>query len=276
MVSSLLLLFLFQPQTPALAQLYEQERSRLEQLHGPNSPETGRATLDLGLFHLRNTGPASAIPALSRAAAILNNDPTREALAQALLGARQNTGAQTAFSQLAKSKDPQVAARALTALADLTTHRPAACPLYQQAITLEDSIPRRNDLGLCFRETSQPNLAIAQFRKALVLDPQSKNPETAVTLNNLASALLDASQTGEAELLQRRALTLLEKTLGPRHPRTALAASNLADILRARNKPAEARRLYQLAFQVFNTRLGPSHPWTLEAQAALTSTPRPE
>lgn len=275
MVSSLLFLLWLQPQAPQLAQLFEQELLRLQSLHGPDSPESARAALNHGLFLLRNNNAPLAVAPLSRAFAVLQDDPTLEALAQAQLAASQAAEAVASFTTLSQSKDPARAARALTTLADLNSDRSAACPLYQRAIALEDSIPRRNDLGLCLRETGQLQPAIAQFRQALLRDPQSKDPETAITLNNLASALLDAKVLPEAELLQRKAFSLLDQTLGPRHPRTALSASNLADILVARNKIVEARRLYQFAYQVFLRRLGPQHPWTIDTQASLESALRP-
>jgi tetratricopeptide (TPR) repeat protein len=267
MVTSLLFVLLWQPQTAALASLYESELARVEATNG----DVGKAAFDLGLFLFRQNNPQAAVAPLARAAKILNTDIAREAHAQALLASKNAPEAEAAFTQLAESKDPKLAARALTALADLTGN----CALHARAISLEESIPRLNDLGLCEREHGRNAQAIKQFRRALSLDPQGKNPETAVTLNNLASALLDTGADAEAELHQRRAWRILDTILGSRHTRTALSASNLADILLARGKASEARRFYSLAYEVFNNRLGPAHPWTLEAKAALTSAPRP-
>lgn len=267
MVTSLLLVLLWQPQTAALSPLYEAELARVEATNG----DVGKAAFDLGQFLLRQKNPQAALAPLAKAAKLLNTDIAREAHAQALLASKNTPEAEAAFTQLAESKDPKLAARALSALADLT----GRCALHARAIALEESIPRLNDLGLCEREQGKTAQAIKQFRRALSLDSQGKHPETAVTLNNLASALLDTGASTEAEPHQRRAWRILDTTLGPRHTRTALSASNLADILVSRGKTTEARRFYSLAYEVFNTRLGPDHPWTLEAKAALTSAPRP-
>lgn len=274
MVFSVLMLAALQPQASALATLYEKELARVEAVHGAMASETGNAARDLGLFLLRQGNPG-AIPALQRALGILNDTVTRESLAQALVMAKRGAEAMPLYQALSESKDPKVAARALTALGDLQEQRSAACALYEKAIGMDPSIPRLNDLGLCLRESGKLKAAILQFRRALTLDANSKSPDTAVTLNNLASALLEAKQTAEAELHQRRAFALLVKHLGPNQPRTALSESNLADILRARGKMAEARRHYHQALRVFSQQLGPTHPWTREAQEALESTPRP-
>jgi len=271
MVTSLLFVLLWQPQTAALGPLYQAELARVESQFGPDSTAAATAAYDLGQFLFRQGNPQAAVAPLAKAAKILDTDIAREAHAQALLASKNAPDAEAAFTLLAESKDAKVAARALTALADLTGN----CPLYARALALEETIPRLNDLGLCEREQGNAVQAIARFRRALSLDPQGKNPETAVTLNNLASALLDTGVGAEAEVHQRRAWRILDATLGPRHTRTALSASNLADILVTRGKTSEARRFFSLAYEVFNTRLGPDHPWTLEAKAALASAPRP-
>lgn len=275
MVFSLVCLLLFQPDTASLGKLYELELARVEAKHGAVAEETGRAALDLGLFLLRQEKPEAAVTALERAMKILMSDAAREAYAQALLGQKRVGEAEAQFRELTKSADRLMAARAFTVLGDLSRDRAAACPLYEGAVALEVSIGRLNDLGLCRREQGEARQAILLFRRALAMDRSGKNPESAVTLNNLASALLESGVGAEAESLQRRALRILEETLGPRHTRTAVSASNLGDILKARGKGVEARRYYEFALKVFTLRLGTEHEWTREAQAALLSASRP-
>jgi hypothetical protein len=66
-----------------------------------------------------------------------------------------------------------------------------------------------------------------------------EHPETAVTLNNLASLLLAGGKITLAETMQRRAVRILEDNLSPENPRIATARGNLADILRAKSaRPA--------------------------------------
>ncbi len=65
-------------------------------------------------------------------------------------------------------------------------------------------------------------------------------PDTAVTLNNLASLLRDKGNYAEAEPLYRRGLAIREKALGPDEPDTAIALNNLALLLHQKGNYAGA------------------------------------
>lgn len=264
MVISLLLVLAFQPQAAQLASLYQQQLDRQSQEHGEDSPQAAQAAMDLGLFLMKNQIPGATVP-LQRAYRILQNEASLESLVAAL----PVNEAEPHLKALSRSAEPQVAARALTRLAQ----NDPSCAFIRQAVALQPTIPRLNDLGQCQQKREELKPAIASFRRALALDPQDKDIETTATLNNLASALLEAQLPAEGERYQRRAHTRLLKSLGPNHHLTALAASNLADILTEINQKAEARRLYRQAFETFRLRLGPSHPWTREAAAALAARP---
>lgn len=275
MVFELALLFWgWQPQAASLGELFRLEWSRQKSAHGDQSPEAAAAARDWGLFELRQKNYAAAVVALEWADAVQPEEAATEALAEAYRRSGRLPQAIDAWQRLARSTAPDRAARALSALGDLSADRPAACRWYQQALDLQPTIPRWNDLGLCRRETGQLPEAINAFERALLLDPSRRDPETGATLNNLASALLEAGRLPSAERFQREAHTLLRNTLGVGHPRTALALSNLADIVRARGRLPEARQLYERAYVVFRQRLGDAHPWTQEASAALQSLSR--
>ena len=60
--------------------------------------------------------------------------------------------------------------------------------------------------------------------------------------------------------LFRRALTIVEKALGPEHPNVATGLNNLASLYADQGKYAEADPLYQRALIVLTRAVGPEHP----------------
>jgi tetratricopeptide (TPR) repeat protein len=272
----MLLVLGWQPQAGGLSAVYETEWERHKATHGEGSSEAVAAARDWGLFLLGQRDFQAAIRILEPVQRLAPDEGIGEALAGAYLGAGRRREAAAQWEQLVASADHGRAARALSARGDLEDNRPRACGWYEKAIARQASIARWNDLGLCRQEQGKAGEAITLFERALQLDPGRKDAETGVTLNNLASALLEAGRLGEAERRQREALALLERTLGARHARTALALRNLADIARAAGRMAEAKRLYTRALEVFQARLGPEHPWTRETEEALASAARPQ
>ncbi|HET8841291.1 MAG TPA: tetratricopeptide repeat protein, partial [Ktedonobacteraceae bacterium] len=57
-----------------------------------------------------------------------------------------------------------------------------------------------------------------------------ENPDTATTLNNLASLYRSQGRNAEAEQLYMKALAIREKVLGPTHPDLANSFSHLASL----------------------------------------------
>ncbi|MFB3127290.1 MAG: tetratricopeptide repeat protein, partial [Candidatus Acidiferrales bacterium] len=75
-----------------------------------------------------------------------------------------------------------------------------------------------------------------------------------------------------AEPLNRRALAIVEKALGPEHPNVSTGLNNLAELYRAQGKYVQAEPLYQRALAIAEKALGPEHPQVatvLENYAAL-------
>jgi tetratricopeptide (TPR) repeat protein len=64
----------------------------------------------------------------------------------------------------------------------------------------------------------------------------------------------------EAVSFYKRALTILEKALGPEHPDVATSLNNLAGLCRILGNYTEAERHYQRALTVWEKALGPEHP----------------
>ena len=91
----------------------------------------------------------------------------------------------------------------------------------------------------------------------------SEHPETASSLNNLASLLQAQGDLAAARPLFERALAIREKALGPEHPRTATSLNNLASLLQAQGDIAAATRpLFERALAIREKALGPEHPNT--------------
>ena len=76
------------------------------------------------------------------------------------------------------------------------------------------------------------------------------HPDTATSLNNLASLYQAQGKYAEAEPLFQRALAISEQQLGKDHPDTASSLNNLAGLYQAQGKYAEAEPLYQRALAI--------------------------
>jgi tetratricopeptide (TPR) repeat protein len=101
------------------------------------------------------------------------------------------------------------------------------------------------------------------FERALairekVLGPE--HPDTAMSLNNLASLLYEQGDLAGARPLYERALAIRQKVLGSDHARTASSLDNLASLLQAQGDDAVARPLYERALAIREKVLGQEHP----------------
>jgi len=95
----------------------------------------------------------------------------------------------------------------------------------------------------------------------------TEHPNTARSLNNLAS-LYDAQGKYElAEPLHLRALAIWEEQLGPEHPSTAGSLNSLAELYRAQGRYELAEPLHLRALAIRERQLGPEH---LTQQAVST------
>jgi tetratricopeptide (TPR) repeat protein len=87
-------------------------------------------------------------------------------------------------------------------------------------------------------------------------------PDTAISLNNLAALYYQMGAYQKAEPLYRQALQIWKKALGPQHPETAIGLNNLAELYRKMGAYQKAEPLYQQALQIRQKALGPQHPET--------------
>jgi tetratricopeptide (TPR) repeat protein len=93
-----------------------------------------------------------------------------------------------------------------------------------------------------------------------VLGPE--HPETAESLNNLASLLWAQDNLAGARPLCERALAISEKVFGREHPKMATSLNNLALVLSDQGDLTDARPLFERALEIHEKVLGPEHPET--------------
>jgi len=94
-------------------------------------------------------------------------------------------------------------------------------------------------------------------------------PDTAISLNNLASVLRGQGDLAGARALHERALAIREARLGADHPDTATSLNDLATVLRDQGDPEGARALHQRALAIREARLGVDHPDTVRSRQEL-------
>ena len=110
----------------------------------------------------------------------------------------------------------------------------------------------------------------ANFRKQCRLPKRSRStarkndgpdhPETADSLNDLASLYAEMGDYAKALPLYQRALKIREKALGPDHPHTAIILNNVAESYRENGDFAKAEPLYKRAIKIWENKLGAEAP----------------
>ncbi len=132
-----------------------------------------------------------------------------------------------------------------------------------------------NALGLTWmRQPETRELARQAYTRALEITQKLKgpdHPDTARSLNNLATAFADLKQDDVAIPILERSLTLHERIFGHHSPMTALTLSNLGDCYKHTHRLIEARRLYTRALIIREKIWGARHPETIRALRKLVS-----
>ena len=90
------------------------------------------------------------------------------------------------------------------------------------------------------------------------------HPSVAKSLNNLANLNNIQGRYKEAEPLFRRALPILEKSLGATHPNVGTLVNNLGALYNAQGKYSESEPLLKRALAIKEKALGPNHPDVVE------------
>ena len=105
-------------------------------------------------------------------------------------------------------------------------------------------------------------------KRALAIREQqlgTEHPNTATSLNNLASLYASQGKYVEAEGLCKRALAIREQQLGPTHPDTAQSLNNLANLYYHRKSMWRPSRCISVR-SIIRERSSTYHPIRLRAQ----------
>ena len=132
----------------------------------------------------------------------------------------------------------------------------------------------RNQIGDYLRSRAQFSAASEHLHIGLRLREQalgSDHPDTAGSLNNLASLYEAQGHYAKAEPFFRRSLEIREKTLGPDHPDTARSLNNLAGLYWKQGHYAKAEPLFRRSLEIHEKALGPDHPDTAGSLNNLAS-----
>jgi tetratricopeptide (TPR) repeat protein len=145
-----------------------------------------------------------------------------------------------------------------------------ACP--DEASVFEGWPKLLNRTGNYFLGRAAYPQALPLLRDALAIHEKAfgpEHPDTAESLNNLATLLLDQGDFAGAQPLFERALAIREKTLGPEHLHMVTNLNNLAALLAAQGDFAGARPLVERALAICEKTLGPEHPDTAQTLSNL-------
>jgi tetratricopeptide (TPR) repeat protein len=97
------------------------------------------------------------------------------------------------------------------------------------------------------------------------------HPDTARSLDRLATVLRVQGDLDRARSLHERGLAIREAQLGPNHPATARSLDNLALVLRVQGHLNGARSLHERGLAIREAQLGPNHPDTARSLHRLAS-----
>lgn len=119
------------------------------------------------------------------------------------------------------------------------------------------------NLGLVLSRNGELEGAIEVFEEAVeirIAGYGGEHAEVAGAMSSLADAYFrQGGRDDEAEALQRRALEMQQKTLGPGHPAVAGTLQNLSAVMLRMGRPAEATPLVEQALAIFTEAFGPDH-----------------
>ncbi|MGH9629847.1 MAG: tetratricopeptide repeat protein [Bryobacteraceae bacterium] len=87
-----------------------------------------------------------------------------------------------------------------------------------------------------------------------------EDPHRATLIHNQAENLRLLKRWDQSEVLQKRALDLRERLLGPTSPEVASSLNSLGSLYQDQNRVEEAEPLYRRALEIRMRHLGPRHP----------------
>lgn len=126
---------------------------------------------------------------------------------------------------------------------------PAARPGADQVVSALNNLARAD------RAVADYASAERAYKRAIsLLDGRGDKANAGILTDNLAVLYLHQGRFDEAERHHKRALALLEETLGREHASVGRAAANLGTMLNEAGRPAEAEPLLRRALAIANAR----------------------
>jgi tetratricopeptide (TPR) repeat protein len=273
----------------------------LEQMLGPNHPDTLNSRNSLAAAYQAARRPAEAIPLfeqtlVGRERLLGPEHPDTLTSQNNLATAYQDAGrvaeARLLFELTLAARERLLGAehpstlnsRGNLAAAYRDEGRGAdAIPLFEQTLAGRervlgadhpDTINSRNNLAAAYREAGRVADAIPLVEQTLATRERvlgADHPSTLNSRNNLAAAYREAGRVAEAIPLVEQTLAACERLLGADHPRTLGARNNLANAYRDVGRAAEAIPLPEQTLAACERLLGADHPRTLGARNNLAN-----
>jgi len=147
---------------------------------------------------------------------------------------------------------------------------------WPKAMRLEHS-RRMLETGDRFREMGRFDEALLLTTPTLEVRSEllgGDDPETAASLNNIASLMQDEGRFDDALRYNEQALAIHIRAFGSEHPNTALSLNNLGVILRSMGRLEDARKHFGRALEIREKALGAYHIETAESLNNLASLER--
>jgi tetratricopeptide (TPR) repeat protein len=121
----------------------------------------------------------------------------------------------------------------------------------------------RNYLALVLERRGEYGEAGALLKEAVEIGARTKgvdNPDYAISLHNLASALIDQGDLKGAETRLRETLAIRRRVLGNEHPMLAYTLNNLGYVLLEQGNPSAAEPFFREALDLNTRRMDPGNP----------------
>jgi hypothetical protein len=199
--------------------MFEESLSRRERDYGEADARTAQAARDLGLYLCRSGDGPSARRAMSNAVridekALGASAPQTLEDAATLASVSPRAEAEPLFRRAAESPDPMVAGPALTSLAEIRKavgDRAAAAALLRRAVEKAEAVDGKDGSTVALILSAlalvvEPGEATGLMQRALAIDRQKLEPQSAQTLRDvreLASLLRQTGRAAEAAQLER-------------------------------------------------------------------------
>jgi tetratricopeptide (TPR) repeat protein len=147
------------------------------------------------------------------------------------------------------------------------------CATWIEQVSLTTRIAARllHQSGNYLKDRARFSEAEPLLKRALAIYEQlgAAHPDTATSLNSLATLYDKQGRFSEAEPLFQRALAISKQKSGATHPDTAISLNNLALLYMHQGKYVEAEPLFQRVLAICEQKLGTTHPDTATSLNSL-------